>query len=98
MTDFNWGHFVGYFLLALFVYTGLGEKWGGFRGKVLTVIICVLYGVTDEYHQVFIPNRTPDLMDIRNDAIGACVAMLFISIPVVRKMYLKLVHLLFIKY
>ena len=37
------------------------------------VVFCVLYGVTDEYHQSFVPTRTPDVWDVVKDAVGALV-------------------------
>lgn len=98
MTSFNWGHFVAYFALALCIYAGLGSKWNHLRGKVLIVILCILYGVTDEFHQMFIPGRHPDLLDVRNDGIGAALAMIFISIPPVFRIYIKFLRAISIKY
>ena len=35
------------------------------------VMIATLYGVTDEYHQLFVPGRTFDVLDMAADAIGS---------------------------
>jgi VanZ family protein len=89
MQGFDWGHFVTYFILALTYAWALrrnGLTWGK---KVLVVLLCTLYGITDEYHQSFIPNRSPDVADLRNDAIGAALAMLAVTIPAVRKLFEK---------
>lgn len=91
MRDFNWGHFVAYFVLACTVYWGLGKRWANGRGRMLTFLICVLYGLTDEFHQMFIPDRTADWLDIRNDAIGAALAMLLVSVPPFSTIYGKIV-------
>jgi hypothetical protein len=82
MTDFNWGHFIAYFILAWTFYVGLGA-YGSFRIKAAVIIMCLVYGITDEYHQSFVPGRSPDIMDLRNDTIGAALAMLAVSIPAV---------------
>ncbi len=39
----------------------------------LVVFICLLYGITDEYHQSFIPGRSPDIFDVIADTVGAMI-------------------------
>lgn len=90
MQSFNWGHFVAYFILAIAVYYGLGPKHFSWKGKLLTVLICAVYGVTDEIHQMFVDDRTPDIIDIRNDVIGAALAVGCLSIPFVHRLFAKL--------
>lgn len=92
MESFNWGHFAAYFILAITFYWGLGEKYANLKGKTVVFLLCVLYGVTDEYHQSFIEGRYPDYLDLRNDGIGAVLAMLFVSIPWIHQFYIKLLH------
>jgi VanZ family protein len=41
------------------------------RQILFAVLLGTLYGVTDEVHQYFVPPRTPDVMDVAADAIGA---------------------------
>jgi VanZ family protein len=63
------------------VYAGLGfltaRAWGkGLRsmslGAVLgAAVISILYGVSDEFHQRFVPGRTFDVFDMLADAIGS---------------------------
>ncbi|MBJ6363260.1 VanZ family protein [Paenibacillus sp. GCM10012307] len=89
MESFDWGHFVAYFVLALAMDYGFGSKADAWRMKLLIVFLCFLYGVTDEFHQFFVDDRTPDMMDLRNDAIGAALAMLAIKIPFIRRMWRK---------
>jgi VanZ family protein len=89
ISDFNWGHFIAYFILALTVYYALGRRWPTYWGKLLVILICAAYGVTDEIHQHFVPGRMPDFLDLRNDVIGAAIAMMMISIPRFRRSFHK---------
>lgn len=79
---FDFGHFVAYFILALLVFYGIGKNTPG--AKLSVVAICLVYGITDEFHQSFVPGRHPDIIDVRNDVIGAAAAMILVSLPPVR--------------
>lgn len=68
------GHFTGYALLAALYVRGLayGQRatpraWG------LAVLGAVLYALTDEFHQRFVPGRGATLVDVGIDAVGALV-------------------------
>jgi VanZ family protein len=37
---------------------------------LLTTALCGLYGATDELHQMFVPNRSPDVRDVLADTLG----------------------------
>ena len=87
MESFDWGHFISYFILALTFLWGIRPKRVTFRVQLVVVLLCVLYGITDEYHQSFIPGRTPDAADIRNDAVGAALAMLAARLPACKKRF-----------
>jgi len=80
---FNFGHFVAYFILALLVWHAIGKDT--LTAKLSAVAVCFVYGITDEFHQTFVPGRHPDIMDLRNDVIGALAAMILISLPSVKK-------------
>jgi VanZ family protein len=84
MEGLDWGHFLAYFILSLTYAWAFGIHRLTWVIKLAVVLLCTLYGVTDEIHQSFVPGRTPDVMDIRNDAIGAALAMLFVTIPSIR--------------
>lgn len=38
------------------------------------VILAALYGISDEYHQLFVPGRQYDVHDMLADAIGASMS------------------------
>jgi VanZ family protein len=43
------------------------------RAVLGAILISSLYGVSDEYHQVFVPGRSFDVFDMVADAIGSVV-------------------------
>lgn len=76
LESFDPMHYAAYFGLALTLAFGFGRFSFTWKGAACIVLLCVLYGITDEWHQSFVPNRSPDVFDLRNDAIGASVACL----------------------
>lgn len=82
LNSFDMGHFVSYFILACLIWWAMASH--RLIASFIVVLICILYGITDEYHQSFIAGRTPDLLDIRNDTIGALIAMVVVRIPFIR--------------
>ena len=44
------------------------------------IALTTLYGVTDEFHQSFVPPRTPDILDIAADAAGACAGVIVLTL------------------
>lgn len=75
LDSFNWGHLVAYFVLGAFVYYAFGKTTSTKYRGVLTILICLLYGVSDEFHQSFVPGRAVELFDLMNDGIGASLAV-----------------------
>lgn len=73
------GHVGVYAILTALLWwaLGLAALPGGWR-SVLAVAIAALYGVTDEWHQSFVPGRMPDVRDIIADTFGAILAILVI--------------------
>src|SRR4030095_5493672 len=71
-------HAVGYGLLALVTLRATaGARWSGvtLKAMVLAWVITTKYGASDEWHESCTPGRSPELRDVRNDAIGAVVAV-----------------------
>ncbi len=71
-------HGFAYGVLAVLCLAGLtgGRLRRVSRGAVTAaLVIAVLYGVSDEFHQSFVPGRTPDVADVIADAIGAAAAL-----------------------
>lgn len=67
-------HAVGYAALAaLYVRALAGGGLAGMRLALLpaATLMAALYGVTDEFHQSFIPGRFPSAADLLADTVGA---------------------------
>jgi len=78
LTDHT-GHFIGYGLLGSLALRGFaGARWQGVNSSAAwqSVLFSSLYGVTDEYHQSFVPGRTPAVDDWVADTAGATIAAL----------------------
>ena len=70
------GHFSVYFALAALTWWALGIFDLSGRQRIgLAFAIALLYGISDEWHQSFIPGRTPDWRDVLTDAIGAACGL-----------------------
>ena len=70
-------HGVIYALLGALMVRGLSNaRWSEVTGAtaVGAVVLSTLYGYSDELHQRFVPNRTPELADVLVDALGASCA------------------------
>jgi len=69
----------------LILYAGFGytvlrafRKVGGVRFPVLwAVLIVTVYGITDEFHQSFVPGRDFELLDMVFDGLGGLLAAAF---------------------
>jgi VanZ family protein len=54
----------------------LGEGLGSLATFVAAVLLAGAYGASDEYHQMFVPLRNPDLRDWIVDILGAALGAL----------------------
>jgi VanZ family protein len=70
-------HSAVYAVLALLILRALasGRLDGITWPRILTAVaLTTLYGISDELHQRFVPGRSPDVLDVAADAVGACGA------------------------
>jgi VanZ family protein len=70
------GHLTEYFVLSLLLLRGIrGERRGMRLAWALTAIAVVLcYASLDEFHQSFVPGRTPAVSDVMLDTCGGAAA------------------------
>jgi VanZ family protein len=78
------GHFLAYGALALLVVWAL-EAFGVSRPALWTLVVVLLYALSDEFHQSFVPGRHPDLFDIATDVAGALVALALLAVVRLRR-------------
>lgn len=68
-------HLGAYGLMAILVVRALNahERWAGRILPLWTLAVAatVLYGLSDEWHQSFVSQRTADAVDLLADGIGA---------------------------
>lgn len=71
--SFYHAHFAAYAGLAVVTVraTAKGLRDVSWAAVFAAVVISSLYGVSDEYHQMFVPGRTFDVLDMAADAAGS---------------------------
>jgi VanZ family protein len=85
LPNFDWadwlikkgGHMIGYAILAALYWRALDfqkeKRW-------LAWCFAIIYAGTDEFHQSFVPGRTPSIWDVLIfDNLGALVSLWFLS-------------------
>lgn len=65
-------HVIEYAILFALYYRAL-------KNKTAALLLTLLYAVTDEIHQLFVPTREGRLRDVIIDAIGATIAWISIT-------------------
>jgi VanZ family protein len=65
-------HVLLFGVLAVLWARGLGA---GPRAWLTAFALTTGYGLLDEFHQSFVPGRTPDVLDLICDALGALVGL-----------------------
>jgi|SRR5665648_48080 len=69
-------HFFAYLVLGLLVINVLIRSGVyGYRSIVLVLLICVLYAISDEVHQLFVSDRGGEVKDIIIDIAGATIGI-----------------------
>lgn len=74
-------HGVVYFVLAIFAeLTVIGAINKKHDSVIITFIFCIFYGLTDEIHQLFVPGRSFQIIDLIMDASGALIAIVLVVV------------------
>jgi VanZ family protein len=72
-------HFAEYAILATLLWRALRGTFGAmprFAVSTVTFLVAALFAASDEYHQAFMPSRTPSVRDALVDCFGTLVAVL----------------------
>jgi len=76
---------LGFFTLGAMKTTAYGyrpfQPW-------LAVLLVTVYGVLDEFHQHFVPGRSPDIFDVMADAAGAMLGVWLLYSFIMRRLQL----------
>lgn len=73
-------HMAIYGVLALSILFAFSEsaKTNELKRVILVTVFCsILYGITDELHQAFVPGRDSSIFDLLADSLGAVTVCLF---------------------
>jgi len=69
-------HYSAYLILAVLVYNAVGKsKVSGWKSALLVISICVIYAISDEFHQLFVEGRSGQASDVLIDSFGAVTGM-----------------------
>ena len=70
------GHLTEYAILSALLFRAFrGEQRGWqLRWALYAIAFAALYAATDEFHQSFVPGRTPSVWDVLIDTAGASIA------------------------
>lgn len=69
-------HFFAYLILGMLVINALRRnRVYHLKGMFLGFIICFIYAISDEVHQLFIPGRSGEVRDVFIDCIGSLVGI-----------------------
>ncbi len=68
-------HFGAYFVMAVLAWR-LFKDFCSFKTAIwLSFCFCSLYGISDEWHQAYVPGRDADVLDWLADSMGAATAL-----------------------
>lgn len=70
-------HFTEYFILGLLVYNLI---YSNQKKACFAIIICVLYAISDEIHQLFVPGRSCQVLDVIIDSSGSLLGIILLYI------------------
>jgi len=77
-------HFTEYFILSLLILRGIraGRKENRLAWALLAILLVASYASLDEFHQRFVPGRTPAVGDVLIDTTGGTAAQLIAALVV----------------
>lgn len=69
-------HFFAYLVLGILMMNLLERSGADGTGRVMSALVfCILYAVSDEVHQLFVPGRGSQARDVLIDSIGAIIGI-----------------------
>ena len=71
-------HFTIYLILGVLVYLYIKE-FNISNKFIISLLICILYAVSDEIHQLFIVGRSGRILDVLIDSLGSLTGIFIIK-------------------
>jgi len=72
----DYAHFSLYFILGVILVSALKKFGLNIKNTLLfSILICVIYAISDELHQIFVPGRGAQLSDVMIDSSGAILGV-----------------------
>lgn len=69
-------HFIAYLVLGVLTLNALRRGGvNGYRSLAFAIGLCILYSISDEWHQLFVPGRAGQVRDVIIDSAGAGVGI-----------------------
>ena len=82
-------HFLAYFILGILISISFRRRrLHIIRNLMIALFLCILFAISDEVHQIFVPGRSPGIRDIFIDSVGA-MAGITVYLLAVKLIYLK---------
>jgi VanZ family protein len=79
-------HMTCYFILAVLAFFLLHQLYGLEPKTIIyTIIFCIIYAITDEIHQLFVPDRSGEILDVIIDTTGAILSLIIPTIVLIKK-------------
>ena len=82
-------HFCEYTVFGLFLRNATGRHFSPLVAFAIAVALGSLYGVSDEFHQLFVPGRACDPADWLVDTLGTALGASIMHIMSVRRAHKK---------
>lgn len=72
-------HFSEFAILGLLAYINI-KDFKTNKAIIYSALLCLIYSISDEIHQIFVPGRACTLIDVLIDFCGSIVGILFIHL------------------
>lgn len=76
-------HIIEYGVLFALLFRALNQTKNkqdfNLEFAIYCLTFCILYAISDEYHQSFTPGRTPNIRDVGFDTIGILISLCIIK-------------------
>ena len=70
-------HMGAYFIMGMLTWRFFKDYiTSTMKLSIVTLCFCSIYGLSDEWHQSFVPGRYADIMDWLADTLGATIAII----------------------